>query len=97
MFEAYFIPCPIKARLGIDCPGCGMQRSISALLNGNLVHSIKLYPASIPILLFILMCGVLLLFRVKNSSTIIRTYAYVILIIIGINYLYKVFSGTIYS
>lgn len=29
-------PCPTKALLGIDCPGCGMSRAVYSLLHGDL-------------------------------------------------------------
>lgn len=29
-------PCPIKALLGIDCPGCGSLRMLYSLLHGDL-------------------------------------------------------------
>lgn len=48
--QQHLLPCPFKFLTGIDCPGCGFQRSIIALLNGNLSLSLQLYPAAIPIL-----------------------------------------------
>lgn len=47
------IPCVFKHFTGIDCPGCGFQRSFLALLQGDFADSIELYPALIP---FILSC-----------------------------------------
>ncbi len=43
------LPCPFKKLTGIDCPGCGFQRSILALLQGDINKSIHLYPATIPL------------------------------------------------
>jgi hypothetical protein len=48
--QQHLIPCPFKKLTGIDCPGCGFQRSVIALLKGDLAGSIHLYPATIPIL-----------------------------------------------
>ena len=47
----HLLPCPFKYFTGIDCPGCGFQRSVLALLQGNLLDSFKLYPPTIPLLL----------------------------------------------
>lgn len=47
----HLIPCPFKYLTGYDCPGCGFQRSVLALLQGNLKASLHLYPATIPMLL----------------------------------------------
>jgi hypothetical protein len=52
--QNYLIPCPFKKLTGIDCPGCGFQRSVLALFQGNLLQSIQLYPATIPFLAVIL-------------------------------------------
>jgi len=46
----HLIPCPIKYLTGYDCPGCGFQRSLIALLGGNLSQSLHFYPATIPII-----------------------------------------------
>jgi hypothetical protein len=48
--QQHLIPCPFKKLTGIDCPGCGFQRSLIALCKGDLAGSIHLYPATIPIL-----------------------------------------------
>jgi hypothetical protein len=31
--------CPIKALTGLNCPGCGCQRALHALLNGRFVEA----------------------------------------------------------
>jgi hypothetical protein len=50
--QNHLIPCPFKYFTGIDCPGCGFQRSIVALIQGDLHKSFSLYPPAIPLLLF---------------------------------------------
>jgi len=50
--QNHLLPCPFKYLTGIDCPGCGFQRSIIALIQGDLHKSLTLYPAAIPLLLF---------------------------------------------
>ncbi|WP_353196752.1 DUF2752 domain-containing protein [Parapedobacter defluvii] len=48
------MPCPFKALTGIDCPGCGFQRSLLALLKGNWGESYHLYPPTVPLLIVLL-------------------------------------------
>jgi hypothetical protein len=49
----HFTLCPL-ANLGIDsCPGCGVGRSITQLLHGNLTESWKHHWFGIPALLII--------------------------------------------
>ena len=43
------------------CPGCGLGRSISFLLHGDIGNSLKMHPLGIPALL-------ILLFRIVNLS-----------------------------
>lgn len=53
------LPCLNKKLLGIDCPGCGMQRSVHLLLHGDFLAAFKMYPAIYPIFF-------LLIFLVSN-------------------------------
>jgi len=50
--QNHLFPCPFKYITGIDCPGCGFQRSLMALFRGDLQRSFALYPPAIPLLLF---------------------------------------------
>ncbi len=50
---AWLLPCPIKAITGIDCPGCGFQRSLLALLQGHWYESYQLYPPTVPLLMLL--------------------------------------------
>ena len=48
--DSWMLPCFTKKIIGMDCPGCGIQRSISFLLQGRIVDSFLMYPALIPII-----------------------------------------------
>lgn len=50
MEDSWMLPCFTKQMIGMDCPGCGIQRSISLLLQGELGASFLMYPALIPII-----------------------------------------------
>ncbi|MBS1520367.1 MAG: DUF2752 domain-containing protein [Bacteroidetes bacterium] len=50
--QEHLLPCPFKYFTGIDCPGCGFQRSVIALIQGDLHKSFQLYPPAIPLLMF---------------------------------------------
>ena len=48
--EKFLLPCQFKTFTGFDCPGCGFQRSVLALFQGDFTRSFHLYPATILIL-----------------------------------------------
>jgi len=50
--QNHLLPCPFKYLTGIDCPGCGFQRSVLALAQGSLHKSFLLYPPAIPLIIF---------------------------------------------
>jgi hypothetical protein len=66
--QSHLISCPFKSLTGIDCPGCGFQRSTLALLEGRFVDSFILYPPLIPILLFGCYCIADSYFKVYQSK-----------------------------
>lgn len=50
----YMLPCLNKQLFGIDCPGCGLQRSVLLLFNGEFIAAFKMYPAIYPIITLVL-------------------------------------------
>lgn len=90
--ESHLLTCPLKDYTGLDCPGCGFQRSVLALFEGEFVQSVKLYPATIP--LFILLGFTLahLKFEFTRGAFFIKILYVSISLIIIINYIYKIFT-----
>ncbi len=86
------LPCPYKHFLGIDCPGCGMQRSIIELLNGNIISSIQIYPPLIPMILLLLFLILHLKFKFKRGAKSIKYFFIFVVIIVIINYTLKFFT-----
>lgn len=87
--EQNMIPCLSKSMLGIDCPGCGLQRSIVHLLRGEFWEAFMMYPA---IYALIALFGFLILdyfFKVKQSNTITKTLMILTVSLILINYILK--------
>lgn len=48
------LPCMSKQLTGMDCPGCGIQRSISFLLHGEFIDAFYMYPGIYPMILLFL-------------------------------------------
>lgn len=51
--DNYMLPCINKKLFGIECPGCGMQRSISLLLEGHFKEAFEMYPAIYTLILLL--------------------------------------------
>ena len=88
----HLLSCPIKSNLGIDCPGCGLQRSVVALFQGNVIESFKLYPPTIPLIFIVIFSAIHLKVDFKNGAQIIKIAFIAIAIIIVINYIYKIYN-----
>ena len=87
----HLLSCPFKAHFGFDCPGCGLQRSVLALLKGNILESFKFYPATVPLIILIIFTVVHLKVDFKFGAQLIKLVFVGIAVIILINYIYKIF------
>lgn len=88
----HLLACPIKQHFRIDCPGCGFQRSVLALFEGDLVRSFTLYPATVPLMVLLLFTMVHLKIDFKHGTFFIKILYIGISLIIIINYIYKIFT-----
>lgn len=59
--EQHLVTCLSVKYLGLECPGCGMQRAFIALLRGQFAQSLHYNPALLPFLITVL----ILLFHLK--------------------------------
>ena len=62
------VECSWKSHFGVECFGCGFQRSCLLLVEGNIWESIKLFPATIPIILVFIYTVAHLIFKYKNGA-----------------------------
>ncbi len=87
--EGFMLPCLNKQLFGIECPGCGAQRSISLLFQGEVVEAFQMYPATFTI---IPLLGVLLadnFFNIRYANKIIITLMVSSVVLILGNYILK--------
>jgi hypothetical protein len=87
--EQLMIPCLFKAVFHTDCPGCGLQRSLLLLLKGNLVGSVVMYWATIPILLMFIFLLLHLKFNLKAGNKVLIFLYAINGILIFCQYFYK--------
>lgn len=81
------LPCFYKQITGIDCPGCGMQRSFIELLKGNVVASLKLYPALPLVFITLGLTSLHLMFKLKNGAEAIKYSFIITTAVVVINYI----------
>jgi hypothetical protein len=88
----HLLVCPSKHFFHLDCPGCGLQRSIIALLEGDLGKSLSLYPATIPIFVLLIYTALHLKLDFKYGAAIIQWGYISCMAIIMIFYIYKIIT-----
>jgi hypothetical protein len=87
--EAHMQPCIYKQGIGIECPGCGFQRALIALLKGDIWESIQLFPGLIPLLFLFVFLIVHLMFHLKNGAVVLKYIFIVDIAIIIIDYIIR--------
>lgn len=66
--EQHLFTCSIKEHFGIDCPGCGSQRALIALLKGNVLDSLHYHVALIPFIITIFALILQLILKKENGA-----------------------------
>lgn len=87
--ERNSLPCFYKKYLGIDCPGCGMQRAFIELLRGNIFESLKTYPALIPTIFMVIFLMLHLIFKFRKGADVLKISFIFTASIIVINFIVK--------
>ncbi|NND78780.1 MAG: DUF2752 domain-containing protein [Maribacter sp.] len=89
LMEDFMLPCLNKKFFGIECPGCGAQRSLSLLFQGEIAEAFQMFPATftiIPLLGFLLVDN---FFNIKYANKIIITLMVSSVMLILGNYILK--------
>lgn len=87
--EQFMLPCFTKKIFGIDCPGCGLQRSLVLLLKGDFSGAFHMYPAVYPMLLLFTFLALDYFKSIKFSNFIKTTLISATVGAILINYISK--------
>jgi len=87
--ESHMLPCFYKKYFGVDCPGCGMQRSLVALLKGDLLESLHLFPALLPLMAMVVLLGLHLVFRFRHGAAWLKYLFIGVSGIITVSYVVK--------
>ncbi|ADY27862.1 DUF2752 domain-containing protein [Cellulophaga lytica] len=85
----YMLPCMNKKFFGVDCPGCGIQRSISLILQGDFSGAFYMYPAIYSLILLFGFIGVNHFYKIKYANKIIISLLVINFVLVFTNYINK--------
>ncbi|WP_371413529.1 DUF2752 domain-containing protein [Flavobacterium sp. YO64] len=85
------IPCMFKTLFGIECLGCGFQRSLFLLFQGEFLAAFNMYPAVYTTLLFLILVVLYFVDKSRNYQKIIWKAASLNIIFMLVGYFYKHF------
>ncbi|WP_229732468.1 DUF2752 domain-containing protein [Muriicola marianensis] len=83
------LPCLSKQLLGMDCPGCGIQRSVWLLFQGEFLAAFKMYPAIYPILGLFAFLLLDQFYKIKYANTVSIVLMISSVAMILANFVYK--------
>jgi hypothetical protein len=66
--EHHLFSCFFKSNFGVECLGCGMQRSLIALLKGNLTQSLQYHIGLIPFFITIILLLIQIIIKHENGG-----------------------------
>lgn len=89
--EDYMLPCLNKKMFGIECMGCGMQRSVLLIFKGEFSNAFHMYPAIFTLILLFTLVVINTFKNFRYSSKIITILAVLNGIIIITNFIFKTF------
>ncbi len=94
--QRHMLTCPSRKWLHMDCPGCGMQRSIIALFRGHIYESFLLHPAGILVIAMLLLTIAHLIYRFRKGALLLIWMQSCIAIVSLTFYVYKILNHQIF-
>lgn len=89
LMENNLLPCLNKQLLGVECPGCGLQRAVLLLFDGDFVGAFYMYPALYPMVLLMVFLVLDQLIKIKYANIISIVLMISTVTFILTNFLYK--------
>ncbi|NMH27284.1 DUF2752 domain-containing protein [Flavobacterium silvaticum] len=92
--EKYMLPCFLKSIFGIDCPGCGAQRSVVLLFKGEFIAAFHMFPAIYTTILFAIFVSLHFIDKSHNYLKGVLYLGVANAVIMMIAYIYKMIFFT---
>lgn len=90
--EDFMLPCLNKKLFGMDCPGCGMQRSLAHISKGEFYDAFHMYPAIYTLLLLAILIAYNFFSKKNIKPRIIYSLAILNIVIILTSYFIKILN-----
>ena len=90
--QDYMIPCATKQILGFDCPGCGLQRSVLLLLQGDFLAAFYMFPAIYPLLALVTVLVFNQITSIKHYQKLVIVFSISTVVAILINFIFKLIN-----
>lgn len=90
--DRFLLPCVNKKIFGIDCLGCGLQRALIQVFEGNFKMAFFQFPAIYTSLLFLLVLGLHFVDETRNYSKVLQASAVANGAVMLLAYFYKFYS-----
>ncbi|MEC3908588.1 DUF2752 domain-containing protein [Tamlana sp. 2201CG12-4] len=90
--EEYMLPCLNKKLFGVECFGCGMQRALVLIFQGEFVSAFYMYPAIYSLITLFIFIAINIFFKFKYSNRIIGALAIITVITIIVSYIFKIIN-----
>ena len=87
--ESHMGTCRFHEQTNLACPGCGLQRACSALLKGELIESLILFPPLLPLLIMFSFLSVHLVFNLRHGALALKIMYMANAAIILLNFIVK--------
>ncbi|WP_412984768.1 DUF2752 domain-containing protein [Pontimicrobium sp. IMCC45349] len=88
--EDYMLPCLNKKLFGLDCLGCGIQRSLSLIFQGEFIAAFKMYPAIYTLILLVCFLIFNIFYKFKHDYKIKMGLIILNVLIIVVSYIIKI-------
>ena len=84
------LPCLFKKYFHFDCPGCGFQRSIIALLKGDIAESFFMFPTTFALIIFFVFFFTNNKYQIAHRKIVLNVGLIFIFTVFTTSYLYKI-------
>ncbi|WP_224484794.1 DUF2752 domain-containing protein [Robertkochia aurantiaca] len=90
--EDFMLPCLNKKFFGVECMGCGLQRSAALLIRGEFTAAFHMYPAIYTLILLFAFLVINHFYRLRSGNRILVILLVVNGIVIIGNYILKLIN-----